>query len=113
MSLNGVWALEVAGVYGWERVSTVYLENGRYLGGNANFFSQGSFTTKGKNVNMSLDVTRHGAKVIVFGEKQKQFSIEFVGKKKKHLIKGYINLKGAHSSIARYPSQFIRLADIV
>ncbi|MCP3849016.1 MAG: hypothetical protein GY694_02085 [Gammaproteobacteria bacterium] len=112
MSLNGVWALEVAGVYGWERVSTAFLEKGRYLGGNANFFSQGSYTSKGKNIHMSLDVVRHGARIIIFGEKQKQFTVEFVGKKKNNIIKGYISLKGAHSSIARYPTQFIKLADI-
>jgi hypothetical protein len=39
MSLNGVWVLEVAGAFGWERVSTVFLEKGRYLGGGAIFFS--------------------------------------------------------------------------
>ncbi len=39
MSLNGVWSLEIAGIYGWERVSTVFLEDGRYLGGGATHFS--------------------------------------------------------------------------
>ena len=31
MSLDGIWVFEVAGIYGWERVSTVFLEKGRYL----------------------------------------------------------------------------------
>jgi len=33
MSIDGVWALEVADIYGWDRKSTVFLEKGRYLGG--------------------------------------------------------------------------------
>jgi len=112
MSLSGVWVLEVASVYGWERVSSAFLEKGRYLGGNANFYSQGRYKTKGKNVAISLNITRHSGNATVFGEKQEQFSVEFSGKKKKNTIKGTISLKGAHSSIARYPTRFIRLADI-
>jgi hypothetical protein len=50
MSLDGVWVLEVAGVYGWERVSSVFLEKGRYLGGGAFFLSQGSYVGKGDNL---------------------------------------------------------------
>ena len=114
MSLNGVWVLEVASVYGWERISTAFLENGRYLGGNANFFSQGSYSSKGKNVDISLNITRHSGNLTVFGEKQEQFSVEFSGKKKKNnMIKGHIRLKNAHSSVASYPTRFVRLADIV
>ena len=112
MSLNGVWVLEVASVYGWERVSTGFWEKGRYLGGNANFFSQGSYKSKGKSVALSLNITRHSGNITVFGEKQEQFAIEFSGKKKKNTIKGTTRLKGAHSSVVSYPTRFIRLADI-
>jgi len=113
MSLNGVWALEVASVYGWERVSSSFWENGRYLGGNINFFSQGRYRSKGKKVDISLNITRHSGSITVFGEKQEQFSVEFSGKKKKNMIKGHIRLKNAHSSVASYPTRFIWLADIV
>ena len=113
MSLNGVWVLEVASVYGWERVSTAFLENGRYLGGNANYFSQGSYKAKGKNVAISLNITRHSGNMTVFGEKREQFSAEFSGKKKKNMIKGSTRLKNAHSSVASYPTRLVRIADII
>lgn len=112
MSLNGVWVLEVASVYGWERVSTAFLENGRYSGGNANYFSQGSYTKKSKDVTIKLDITRHGNKATIFGEKHDHFSVIFSGKKKKNKIKGMVHLQNAHSSIASYPTRFIRLADL-
>ena len=113
MSLNGVWALEVPSVYGWERISTAFWEKGRYLGGNANFYSQGNYKIKGKNVAISLNIIHHSGNATVFGEKQKKFSVEFSGKKKKNMISGHIYLKNAHSSVASYPTRFIRLADIV
>ena len=60
MSLDGIWAFEIAGIYGWERVSTVYLEKGRYLGGGAFIYSKGSYVTKGKKIKINLQVTQHG-----------------------------------------------------
>ncbi|MCK5697441.1 MAG: hypothetical protein KAI02_04710 [Gammaproteobacteria bacterium] len=113
MSLDGVWVLEVAGISGWERVATVFLEKGRYLSGNANFFSHGSYIIKNKNAKMSINVTRHdGAEVTVFGEKSKKFAVEFEGKKRKKIIEGFSRLKDAHSSVAVYPTRIIKITKL-
>jgi hypothetical protein len=113
MSLDGVWVLEVAGVYGWERVSSVFLEKGRYLGGGAFFFSQGSYVGKGDNVKFSLNVTRHGRERTIFGEKRKKFSTVIKAKAGKDIINGYACLKGAHSSTAKYPVRLLRQTELV
>ena len=70
MSIDGIWVCEVAGIFGWERVSTVYLEKGRYLGGGADIFSHGTYVTDGKRVKFKLSVTQHGNKISIFGEKR-------------------------------------------
>ncbi len=113
MSLDGIWALEIANVYGWNRIGTVFLEKGRYLGASANFFSQGHYSSKGKQVKIQHHVTRHGASdLTVFGEKSKYFSIEFEGKYKKDIILGQSKLKDAHSRVATQSVRFIKLEKI-
>ena len=74
MSLDGIWVFEIAGIYGWERISTAFLEKGRYLGGGAIMFSRGTYVLDGKQIKFMLDVTQHGDKRTVFGEKRKHFS---------------------------------------
>ena len=113
MSLNGVWVLEVASAYGWERVSTVFLEKGRYLGGGEKFFSQGSYVKKGDEVKISLQVTRHGNAKTVFGEKSKFFSAVIKANVGKNEITGHVQLKDAHSSVAKYPVRFLRQTDLI
>ena len=112
MSLDGIWIFEVAGIHGWERVSTVFLEKGRYLGGGALMFSQGNYVTDGKKIKFKLQVTQHGKAVAVFGEKRKQFHTELTAKRKGNKIEGKVRLKGARSTAAEYPFRLLRLADI-
>lgn len=113
MSLNGVWVLEVAGAFGWERVSTVFLEKGRYLGGGANFFSQGSYVKKGDKVKISLQVTRHGKEQVVLGERSKFFSAVINANVGKNEITGHVQPTDAHSSDAKYPARLLRQTDLI
>ena len=112
MSLDGIWVYEVAGIHGWERISTVFMEKGRYLGGGAIMFSQGTYAVKGKKVDIKLDVTQHGKKQAIFGEKRKHFSVELTAKRKGKTICGQARLKGSRSTAAEYPFRLIRLADL-
>ena len=112
MSLDGIWIFEVAGIHGWERVSTAFLEKGRYLSGGALIFSQGNYVTDGKKVKFKLDVTQHGKTVPIFGEKRKHFQTEMTAKRKGNKIEGKVRLKGARSTAAEYPFRLLRLADI-
>ena len=112
MSLDGIWVYEVAGIHGWQRISTVFLEKGRYLGGGAIMFSRGTYVVKGKKVEIKLDVTQHGKKQAIFGEKRKHFSIEATAKHKGDKISGIIRLKGSRSTAAEYPFRLLRLADL-
>ncbi len=112
MSLDGIWVYEVAGIHGWERISTVFLEKGRYLGGGAIMYSRGTYVVKGKKVEIKLDVTQHGNKQAIFGEKRKHFAADLTAKHKGDKISGVIRLKGSRSTAAEYPFRLLRLADL-
>ncbi len=112
MSLNGIWVFEICDIYGWERISTVFLEKGRYLGGGAILYSRGTYTLDGKKVKIKLDVTQHGGGRTVFGEKRKHFSTMMNGKLNGDKIRGQVHLKGGHSTVSEYSFRMTRLADI-
>ena len=112
MSVDGVWIFEVSGAYGWERLSTVFLEKGRYLGGGASIFSRGTYKTKGKNITIKLKVIQHGEKLTVFGGKLKSFSTVMKAKRHGDIIEGEIKLKGSHSKTVTYRFRLLRLTDL-
>ena len=112
MSLNGIWVVEVCDIYGWERISTAFLEKGRYLGGGALLYSRGRYALDGKKIKFKLDVTQHGGGRTVFGEKRKHFSTIMNGKLDGDTIRGQIHLKGGHSTVSKYDFRMTRLADI-
>ena len=112
MSLDGIWSMEVGGIYGWERLSTVFFEKGRYLGGGPVMFSQGTYVIDGKKVKIENKVTQHGEKRIVYGEKRKQFSLVITAKRDGNKITGKAHRKGDKSTALKYPVRFIRLADL-
>ena len=106
MSLDGIWVLELAGIYGWERVSTVFLEKGRYLGCGTFFLGEGTYVVKGKKVNFKVEVTQNEDRRTVFGEKRKHFSTEITAKRKGKIIQGKVRLTGSRSTVAAYAVRF-------
>lgn len=110
MSVDGIWAFEVAGAFGWDRISTVFLEKGRYLGGSSAIYSTGTYTIEGKKVTMKLDITQHGKKIAMYGEKHHHFStlISAKIKKKGKIMEGVVSLEGAKSTAARYHVRWLK-----
>ena len=47
MSLDGVWSSDIGGAYGWEPIGTVFLKDGRLMGGGRNHYSIGTYKEKG------------------------------------------------------------------
>ena len=114
MSLNGVWSLEIAGMYGWERVSTVFLEDGRYLGGGATHFSQGRYTVNRKKIKIKIHMIQHGLqKRTVFGEKRSDLYTEITAKREGNTIQGKARLKDAKSAAPKYTIRLVRQTDLI
>jgi hypothetical protein len=107
MALDGIWTLEVAGIHGWERVFTTFLEKGRSLSGSAESHTTGTYSVKGKKFKATVKVSQHGEIRTVFGEKHKQFTVLFSGKHEGDQIVGTISLKGAKSTDPKYPVRLL------
>ena len=112
MSLDGIWVFEVAGVYGWERVSTAFMEKGRYLSGGASMFSHGSYVSNGNKVKIKLQVTQLGKNRTVFGEKRKRFSVVLKAINDGDKIEGKVSLKGAKSTATEHAFRLLRKMDL-
>ena len=114
MSIDGIWVLEVAGVFGWERLSTIFLEKGRYLGGGSAFFTQGDYVVKKNKVRFNLQITKHNSKdkTVIYGERHKQFSTQMKAKIKKDKIVGVMHLVGAKSTAEKYHVRLLKKADL-
>ena len=112
MSLDGIWVVEIAGVYGWERISTAFMEKGRYLSGSASMFSQGTYVSNGDKVKIKLQMTQHGKKRSIFGVKRKHISLVMTAKHDGEKIQGKASLKGAKSTVNEYPFRLLRQSDL-
>ena len=89
MTLDGIWAVEIYGVYGWESSGVLIFEGERILGGGNNHFSVGTCKTSTEGeIHFSLFVKYHGRIRTLFGESREKFSVNFEGKFVDPIIEG-------------------------
>jgi hypothetical protein len=79
-SLNGIWEFDMYGPYGWERYSTAFLKNGKWLAGSKDEYSVGTYTIDGDNLVLSVSVDRYGEKRTMFGRKEPRLQYQFEAK---------------------------------
>ena len=89
MALDGIWAVEIYGLYGWESTGILIIEGKRALGGGNNHVSIGTceLTADGQ-VKFTLSVQYHGRVRTLFGESRENFSVAFAGKENNLMIEG-------------------------
>ena len=80
MKVEGVWGVEYHGLHGWERVSTAFLENGRYLAASANHYTVGSFKKEKNKFRAKARITQYGKVQVIFGTKSENFDVLIKGK---------------------------------
>ena len=79
MAIEGIWKVEVLASYGWESVSTAFLENGRYLGASQDHYVIGRYQVDGNQVRVEGVSEAHGDALNLFGIMDKQLAMTFVG----------------------------------
>jgi len=87
MSLNGIWKIEMLGPYGWESMSTAFLEDGKYQSGSRNHYAVGTYQISDNRVKVSAKYVTHGEARTLFGKKQDKMDLEFeadIGKDQIH-----------------------------
>lgn len=109
MSVEGVWKIEVLASYGWESVSTAFLENGRYLGASQDHYAIGQYGVDGNQVRVEGVSHAHGSALNLFGVTDKQLEMTFIGEIEGDQINGQ-----AEDAQGRYSITFraTRLADL-
>lgn len=75
MSLDGIWGIEILGLFGWETTGILVFENGRLIGGGNHHYSTGRYEQNGDEVKIDISVTYHGAPRTLFGSTDSVLSI--------------------------------------
>jgi len=95
MSCEGVWSVEIKGPYGWERIATAFMKDGKYLGASASHYSVGRYKEDGDNLEISITTTQHANVRTVFGTKSAdRLQITYQCEIKKNKIIGTGKAKG-------------------
>ena len=79
MKVDGIWCMEITGINGWERIGTVILENGRYIGGSADHYSIGHYKKKKALFKAYTRITQYGDARAIFGNRKQHFDAVFEG----------------------------------
>ena len=79
MSVNGIWKVELAGLHGWEGISTVLMQDGRYFASSADHYSTGNYEVDGEHFKAKLHTVQHGEVRAIFGDKRERWDTHMEG----------------------------------
>lgn len=109
MSTNGIWKVEMLGPYGWEPVSTAFLEDGKYQAASENHYAVGNYEVSGNRIKISAATVQHGETRPVFGKTEKNLDLKLDGEIDGDVINGQAR---DDSSAYQISVQMTRLADL-
>ena len=82
MNVEGVWKVEFKGPYGWQKLGTAFLQDGRYLAGSVDHYSIGSYETNEAAFSATVAVTQLGKVRTAYGMKKRHMDHRIEGKVK-------------------------------
>lgn len=109
MRVDGIWKIEMLGPYGWEAVSTAFMEDGRYLAASQDHYAVGSYELDGNQIQVRATMHSHGQVRTIFGDNSPQVEISFGGEINGDQISGQAEDKQAKYSVT---FRATRLADL-
>ena len=114
MSVDGVWKVEMLGPYGWEAVSTAFMEDGRYLSASQDHYSVGRYQIDGERINVTLVNHPHRSDRTMFGAPGAQAELTFEGEIKGDQLSGQAEDKqgGVLNYLPRYQTGRLALTRI-
>ena len=74
MSVEGVWKVEMKCPFGWKKLETAFLDNGRYLAASLDHYSAGRYEVNGDSLTAEIQIIQYGDARKIFGSKKKSFS---------------------------------------
>ena len=109
MSVNGIWKVEMLGPYGWEPVSTAFMEDGRYLSASQDHYTVGRYQIDGERIEVTVVNHPHRQDRTMFGAPGAQVELTFDGAITGDQLSGQAEDKQAEYSIT---FRATRLADL-
>jgi len=79
MNVNGIWQIEMLGAYGWENVSTAFMEDGNYKSASEGNYSVGSYEILENKIKVSSHHVSYGQARTLFGAKNKEIDLNIEG----------------------------------
>lgn len=89
MKADGVWKIELLGAYGWEPVSTAFLQDGTYRAGSNEHYSLGTYTVDNEKVSVQATMVTYKGSRTLFGESRTRHDINFEGTLSGETINGF------------------------
>ena len=74
MSVEGVWKVEVRCPFGWGKLETAFLINGRYLAASEDHYATGSYEVDADTLTANIQIILYGKVRKILGTKKKRFS---------------------------------------
>ena len=109
MSVEGIWKVEMLGPYGWDAVSTAFMEDGRYLSASQDHYTVGRYQIDGEQIKVTVANHPHRSDRTMFGAPGAHSGLIFDGEINGDQISGQAEDKEAEYSIT---FRATRLADL-
>ena len=79
MKVDGIWRMEIFGLYGWESIGVLVLTDGDVVGGGNHHYAVGSYEQADDQLRITLSLNYRDVPRTLFGEARNQFTAIFEG----------------------------------
>ena len=79
MNVDGIWYIDIFGLYGWESIGILVLNDGFVIGGGDNHYIVGNYTGENDKISISMTMNYKDVMRTLFGETRKEFEVVFEG----------------------------------
>ena len=77
MKVDGIWRMEIFGMYGWESIGILVLSEGHVAGGGNHHYAIGSYTEANHQLSITLSLNYKDVPRTLFGEARHEFTVIF------------------------------------
>jgi hypothetical protein len=74
MSVEGIWKVEMKCPFGWGKLETAFLKNGRYVAASEDHYSTGSYEVNDDTLTADIQIVQYGKVRKILGTKKKRFN---------------------------------------
>lgn len=77
--IDGIWSVEIFGMYGWESIGMLALNEGHAVGGGNHHYAVGGYEESDDRITIALTMNYGDVPRTLFGEAKNRFKVVFEG----------------------------------